>query len=319
MNPENSTYPSPVIRGSNCPLCGSHDISCHLELTNAQIRRCQACHFMYSDPIPSSDQLASYYANSYGGERHKMGQQVNAAVNFQVLKSLGLLSTPRKVLDIGAGYGYLLKKLEGIQGVKAFGIEPSLEEARHAADQLRLKMITPGSSLAQSEKGSFDLVCSFEVIEHTTDPSSFLKEALSYLKPGGILVTMTDNFDSAPARALGASFPKWIPQEHLSHFSPTSMRALLRHQESLEIIGEFSFSPLDMHARNLAKLTNLDRIRSRKSLKRGSEVEHKVCDHYRFFKLRKLIGPLWTRLSLSSDMSGTLMYFICQRKKTFAN
>ena len=60
-------------------------------------------------------------------------------------------------------------------------------------------------------RGAFDLVSAFEVLEHALNPAAFLAELSDYVAPGGYLVIGTDNFESGVVRALGPGFPKWIP------------------------------------------------------------------------------------------------------------
>ena len=67
----------------------------------------------------------------------------------------------------------------------------------------------------------------FEVIEHTLNPVEFIREMTQYVKPGGRLLIMTDNFCSRRAQSLGAGFPKWIPHVHISHFSPVTLKSAI--------------------------------------------------------------------------------------------
>ena len=69
------------------------------------------------------------------------------------------------------------------------------------------------SEAIETGEGSFDLVTAFEVIEHVAYPRTFVEELEEYVKPGGQLLIMTDNFESKVVKDLGElAFPKWIPR-----------------------------------------------------------------------------------------------------------
>jgi SAM-dependent methyltransferase len=68
--------------------------------------------------------------------------------------------------------------------------------------------------------GSFDVVCSFETIEHLADPGRFLARAARVLKEGGLLLASTPRVErttSAPENP-----------HHLAEFAPADFEELLR-------------------------------------------------------------------------------------------
>src|SRR4029453_13739408 len=105
------------------------------------------------------------------------------------------------------------------------------------------------SSLSESEvdKANFDIVTTFEVIEHIQDPRSFLSELIGYISPGGYLLVMTDNFESDIVRALGAGFPKWIPHSHISHFGSSVFERLIS-DAGMVVTRRLSYTPWELTA-----------------------------------------------------------------------
>ena len=49
---------------------------------------------------------------------------------------------------------------------------------------------------ANNKQEIFDIVCSFQVLEHFEDPSEYFKSAYKLLKPGGLLITSVPSEDS---------------------------------------------------------------------------------------------------------------------------
>ena len=92
-------------------------------------------------------------------------------------------SPPCRVLDIGCGPGALIAELSA-RGYEAFGVDRSAkarELGKHLQDQspnMRLH-----AELDEKWKGSFDLIMSFEVIEHLADDVGAMREWREYLKP----------------------------------------------------------------------------------------------------------------------------------------
>lgn len=78
-------------------------------------------------------------------------------------------------------------------------------------------------SFAATDVGQFDLVCSFEVIEHVPDPRGFFDRCLSLVSTGGTLLLSTPNGDLA---ADGTWLPIDLPPIHLSLFGRRSFLAL---------------------------------------------------------------------------------------------
>jgi SAM-dependent methyltransferase len=108
----------------------------------------------------------------------------------RVLRHLRSLK-PCRILDIGCGPGALISEL-GALGFEAFGVDRS---ARALKLGRQLERHSPGMTirprLDEKWKGTFEIVMSFEVIEHLQDDVGAMREWREYLKPGGRLIIST--------------------------------------------------------------------------------------------------------------------------------
>jgi SAM-dependent methyltransferase len=112
-----------------------------------------------------------------------------AAYRFAVEQAAG-----RSVLDAGCGEGYgasmLAQKAERVLGAdRAEAI--AIASARYRHPRLAFRAIDLMELPALGER--FDLVVSFQVIEHLPDPEGFLRALRASTRPGGRLIVTTPN------------------------------------------------------------------------------------------------------------------------------
>jgi len=100
----------------------------------------------------------------------------------------------RTVLDIACGTGYGIGLLEG-NARFVVGVDISLEAATAAKLECSSNAaVLLGSGLALPfSDGTFDVVTSFETLEHLHQRSQFLEELARVLKSGGMLILSTPN------------------------------------------------------------------------------------------------------------------------------
>lgn len=311
--------PCPDLQASDfadrggCPLCGSTQHVLHLDFEDLPVVRCTQCQFIYSKAVLSDEALGRYYAMGFGGLRQRQGQLVNARVNTHMLARLVRPQPGMTMLDVGAGYGYLLRQMQNRFGVVGVGVEPSLQEAEFARNELGVNVMAHMLNSAGLPKAAFDVVVSFEVIEHVPHPLLFLQELLTYVKPGGLLVVMTDNFGSAAVKSLGKGFPKWIPHTHISHFAADTMATSMRNLGGVQIERVLSFTPWEFQARRLANWVGQGGRGPAYSLRQALVSER--GGQYRFYRLRRWLNVAWARLSAQPNLDGAAMYVACRKAR----
>lgn len=103
--------------------------------------------------------------------------------------------TGKRALDMGCGAGLLTEPLTRL-GATTTGIDAAPENigaarAHAAATGLAIDYRVGGAEAAAGER--FDLVVSFEVIEHVVDPAAFVTALAGLVADGGLMLLSTPN------------------------------------------------------------------------------------------------------------------------------
>jgi 2-polyprenyl-6-hydroxyphenyl methylase/3-demethylubiquinone-9 3-methyltransferase len=100
----------------------------------------------------------------------------------------------KTALDVGCGAGLLAEPLVRL-GAKVTAIDPAGELIAAARDHAAGQglEIDYRVSAIEDVDGTFDLITSMEVIEHTADPQLFLNALAKRLAPSGLLILSTPN------------------------------------------------------------------------------------------------------------------------------
>lgn len=141
------------------------------------------------------------------------------------------------LLDCGCGNGYGSYELAAFaQTVCAIDVSgEAVEYAKRHYSRANLNFNRMDSLDLQFSNAFFDVVCSFDVIEHVRDPYKFLQEISRVLRVGG------QAFLSTPNRLVssnGLDHP--LNPFHLKEFDQAEFSAMARdYFRQVEVVGEF--------------------------------------------------------------------------------
>ena|ERR1039457_672019 len=95
-----------------------------------------------------------------------------------------------------------------------------------------------------THSGYYDVVCSFQVLEHVPEPGSFIDACIACLKPGGILVLSVPSDDSFLSIAENAILN--MPPHHLTRWTDKALMWVIE-QHGLEQIALEHDTLADIH------------------------------------------------------------------------
>ena len=104
-------------------------------------------------------------------------------------------ASKKRILDIasGSGYGARMLSKTGAESVMGIDISPECVKYARQFGTSKITFEVGDANNLDLLPGTFDLVVSFETIEHLADPRSFLASLSKALLPGGALIISTPN------------------------------------------------------------------------------------------------------------------------------
>lgn len=106
-----------------------------------------------------------------------------------------------RVLDVGAGDGYITKKIQE-KGCQVVGLEISEKRIKNAKEKYNLDFIKGDANNLPFKDESFDTVVVSEVLEHLDNPGQGLKEAIRVAKKKVIISLPIGDWEEETHRFL---------------------------------------------------------------------------------------------------------------------
>lgn len=163
-------------------------------------KRCRDCRTVFASPAPEAVDLIHFYSQLDDVE---YGQEADGrAKNFQtILRRLArIVPSGSRLLDIGSANG-LFVHLCRQTGYSADGIEPSTALVAEAKNRYGVDLFH-GTLEEFSASRPYQTVTLLDLIEHISDPISFLTRVNSLMDLQGTLVIVTPDIDSLAARIM---------------------------------------------------------------------------------------------------------------------
>lgn len=134
-----------------------------------------------------------------------------------------LIPSGQRILDLACGVGYGAYMLASRNRAKVLAVDGSKDSieyahANWAHPDIAYRAASAGAFFEGHSEASYDVIVSFETIEHLRDADLFLEQAWRRLRPGGVLFVSTPNSDIYPH--LNHPF-------HVEHYDALFLRKVL--------------------------------------------------------------------------------------------
>ncbi|MBK9275881.1 MAG: class I SAM-dependent methyltransferase [Flavobacteriales bacterium] len=204
-----------------CPVCGAIDHRPIVERAKDHLVRCGACGMVFTGLEPTMEELAAYYGD-YPVHEHL--SPVTIKRYDELVEAFARYRRTGRMLDVGCGAGIFLERAR-LKGWEVHGTEFG-QRALASCRSRGIAIIEGPLDPANYPAASFDVVCSFEVMEHLTDPGAELRRMASLLRPGGAVYITTPNYRSTGRFLAGRAWNVVNYPEHLNYFTPRTLTRL---------------------------------------------------------------------------------------------
>ena len=239
----------------NCPACNANEALFKFEKNGFSYVTCRSCETFYVNPRPTPAILEWFYRDSpnyhfWNNFIFPSSEDVRRKRIFiprvdQLIKLCNKYEVNKNsLLEIGAGFGTFsveLKKRNIFSRIKV--VEPTPEHAATCRERGLDVLEKPVEKIKLEAKDLFDVVASFEVIEHLFAPADFIESMKNLLHPGGLIILTCPNGKGFDIETLG-SISNTVDHEHLNYFNIKSLSKLLT-EGGFEVLESFTPGELD--------------------------------------------------------------------------
>ena len=189
------------------------------------VQRCKNCELIFSDPQPNPINFNDHYGVDPGAFWPPSYFEIDEEYFKVELNELGKLMDVRsgklKALDIGAGIGKCMIAMEN-SSIQSWGMEPSPTFYNMALEKMNIstdRLVNQGVEDVSYESEFFDFITFGAVLEHLTNPSLAIVQALKWLKKDGIMHIEVPNSNWFVSK-LGNLYYKIFSPGFASNLSP---------------------------------------------------------------------------------------------------
>lgn len=233
---------------------------------DAELRvvRCRHCDLVYTNPRPTPETIGRFYPNDYScyelreAASRRWKARLRARAQRLVLRAdFGYPPQPTdklerlgarlgrawlrggqrrsewipyrgegKLLDFGCGAGAFLQRMREA-GWRVEGLDMSAVAAHTVMRGRDIKVHVGTLPHRDLTAESFDCITMWQALEHVHEPRLTVREAGRLLRPRGLLLIAVPNLASWSFEHFGRSWFGLDVPRHLTHFTPTTLNALL--------------------------------------------------------------------------------------------
>ena len=204
-----------------CIVCGSRSLKPLQGYSKDFLHKCSSCSFVFAARIPSENELIAHY-NTY--PRTNSISTITIQRYNEILDNLEVYRKTNNLIDVGCGDGFFLETAKK-RGWNVFGTEytdTAVAICRKKGIEMQQGKLNPN----QYADGFFDVVASFEVLEHINNPNEELGYFSKILRNGGAVYLTTPNFNSLSRYLLGNQWSIIEYPEHLSYYTRKTLKSL---------------------------------------------------------------------------------------------
>jgi 2-polyprenyl-3-methyl-5-hydroxy-6-metoxy-1,4-benzoquinol methylase len=283
---------------STCLLCNSSQLKDLPAFAESHLVKCGNCSFVFAKKIPSLEELIAHY------ETYPRTNAISAITIKRYNELLDVLEPFRKtnnLIDVGCGDGFFLetakKRNWNVYGTEYTDI--AIKICKEKGINMKQGKLNP----QEYAPDFFDVITSFEVVEHINNPQEEIANFSSILRKGGAVYVTTPNFNAASRYYLGNKWNVIEYPEHLSYYTRKTLSTLFK-QHNFKI---HSFQTTGISLTRLSSsLGNASSVPA-SGMSRDESLRAKSESKLIFKLAKKTVNTLLTLFSAGDTLKGTFV------------
>ena len=206
-----------------CPVCDSEIFNDLKGFESCYLSKCKVCSFVFDKRIPSKEELYEHYKVYAYSDLKPISRETVKSYN-RLLDEFEKYRHTGNILDMGCGQGDFLVEAKK-RNWKVYGTEYS-ESAVNLCESRDIIMSKNDLDIDVFPGIDFDIITSFEVIEHINNPQKMMKLVDNKLNAGGLFYCTTPNFNALLRYFEKEDFKMIVYPEHISFYTKKSLKFL---------------------------------------------------------------------------------------------
>jgi 2-polyprenyl-3-methyl-5-hydroxy-6-metoxy-1,4-benzoquinol methylase len=206
---------------TSCLVCDSSSIYSLEGYEATHLCKCNNCGFVFAQAIPTLEDLEKHYD---GYSRNDYLSPITIKRYNELLDYFEPFRKTGKIIDVGCGIGYFLIEAKK-RGWEVHGTEYT-DEAIEICEKLGINMQKGKLDPSIYPPEIFDVITSFEVLEHINNPQEEIVNFNQILRKGGLVYLTTPNWNSLLRYRLKSAYNVITYPEHLSYYTKKTITRL---------------------------------------------------------------------------------------------
>ena len=234
-----------------CPVCDGIEREPFISRMGLEIYRCTACTHRYLSPRVKFDVAEKIYMDDktasdiYTQPLQIEIDEIKYQYGLDLVEQLSP-SSKNKIMDLGCGAGTYLKMAERNGWKQCIGVDINQRYSDIYNGSEGIQFINSSfEALDPAKIGTdYDVIAMWSVLEHLYDIHAILGSLHKMLRTGGLLFILVPNIESLATRLMRERSPTFA-WKHVSHFSPASLKTLMKRHHFECIFHETVISEID--------------------------------------------------------------------------
>lgn len=277
-----------------CLICNTANPETLLPYSHAHLVQCKNCGFVFCNKVPSVEELIAHY------DTYPRNDTISSITIKRYSELLHIFESCKKtgnILDVGCGNGHFLAEAKK-NGWKVYGTEYT-DRAMEICRSKEINMFQGKLNPKDFGAIKFDVITSFEVLEHINNPQEEIQNFNQLLREGGVVYLTTPNFDSLSRYMLKEKWSIIEYPEHLCYYTVSTLNYLFKRSgfKKLSVITTgISLSRLQQHSNSTNETT----------VKKDADesLREKTESNVMFWLIKKMVNVVLTVTRKGDTLKG---------------